>query len=124
MAGKRKINVDNLNGIAEQQEQASVNAEKKELNKKSNSDYLRLDLRPQGDDLKSYVDNKAAKLSLERGKKISTTVVIQELIKEDREKSKGLANKKQTKRDKVATFLENIDDKKLSALITLLDIQF
>lgn len=91
--------------------------------KKPNSDYIRLDLKPFGYDLKEYADKQAAALSIERGKKVSTTAFIQELIIADMDLKKGKANKKQTKRDKVATFLENLDDKKLSALATLLDIQ-
>lgn len=93
------------------------------IKKKPNSDYIRLDLRPFGHDLKDYADRKAAELSIKRGKKVSTTAFIQELIiaaqKEDESKSKS----KPTKHDKIIAALETVDDKKLSAIATLLDIQ-
>lgn len=120
MAGK-KFTVEDKKDEFKALETITTAADK--TNKKPNSDYIRLDLKPFGYDLKSYADNKAAALSIERGRKVSTTAFIQELIIADMEESKGKANKKQTKRDKVAAFLENLDDKKLSALATLLDIQ-
>ena len=88
---------------------------------KPNSDYIRLDLKPFGYDLKDYADKKAAALSIERGRKVSTTAFIQELIIADMEadKEKG----KPTKKDKIIAALSNVDDKKLSAIATLLDIQ-
>lgn len=98
-----------------------------ESGKKPNSDYLRLDLKPFGYDLKKYVNERCGELSIERDKKVSSTAFIQELIINDMEQQNGIAKKKhakqEAKREKVAKFLEKIDDKKLSALITLLDIQ-
>lgn len=88
---------------------------------KPNSDYIRLDLKPFGYDLKDYADKKAAALSIERGKKVSTTAFIQELIIADMKADKGKSKPK--KRDKIIAALNNIDDKKLSAIATLLDIQ-
>lgn len=88
---------------------------------KPNSDYIRLDLKPFGFDLKDYADKKAAALSIERGRKVSTTAFIQELIIADMEADKGKG--KPTKHDKIISALNNIDDKKLSAIATLLDIQ-
>ena len=99
----------------------------KESTKKPNSDYIRLDLKPFGYDLKAYVNERCGELSKERDKKISTTAFIQELIINDMEQHNGVAKKKlikkETNHDKVVKFLEELDDKKLSALITLLDIQ-
>lgn len=122
--GKKKIAADNLDGLLEEQTTASeqVTDEPKTAKKaKSNSDYIRLDLKPFGDDLKTYVDNKAIKLSAERGVKVSTTAVIQEIIKADRAAEKGKG--KPTKHDKIIAALDAMDDKKLLALATLLDIQ-
>lgn len=93
----------------------------KESNKKPNSDYIRLDLKPFGYDLKDYADKKAAALSIERGRKVSTTAFIQELIIADMESEKEKG--KPTKHDKIIAALDNLDDKKLSAIATLLDIQ-
>jgi hypothetical protein len=120
MAGKKFTIEDKKDEFKDLQESTKA-ADK--ANKKPNSDYIRLDLKPFGYDLKDYADKKAAALSIERGRRISTTAFIQELIIADMEKDTAKGKKKETKRDKVATFLENLDDKKLSALATLLDIQ-
>jgi len=120
----QKVNRDNPADILKKAtaagKQASEKVQAKKITK-PNSDYIRLDLKPFGYDLKDYADKKAAALSIERGKKISTTAFIQELIIADMEagKEKG----KPTKHDKIVSALDNLDDKKLSALATLLDIQ-
>lgn len=119
-----KINRDNPADILKKATAAGKQASEKVQSKKiakPNSDYIRLDLKPFGYDLKDYADKKAAALSIERGRKISTTAFIQELIIADMEagKEKG----KPTKHDKIIAALDNLDDKKLSAIATLLDIQ-
>ena len=96
-------------------------------NKKPNSDFIRLDLKPFGYDLKDYAEKKAAALSIERGKRVSTTAFIQELIIAAMENDNGTTKKKEkqkeTKKEKIIRLLEEADDSKLQAIFTLLDIQ-
>ena len=84
---------------------------------KSASDYLKIDLKPAGYNLDDYVNKRAAALTAERGRRVGKATYIQELIIADMESSKV----KNTKREKVARFLENMDNKKLNALIALLN---
>lgn len=122
---KKKTDISNLENVVVNQEAASEAVESSKGSstpgKKANSDFIRLDLKPVGYDLKSYADKKAAALSIERGRRVSTTSFIQELIIADMEagKEKG----KPTKHEKIIAALDNLDDKKLSAIATLLDIQ-
>jgi len=122
---KKKTNIDNLENVVVNQEEVSKEVESSKGSstpgKKANSDYIRLDLKPFGYDLKDYADKKAAALSIERGRKVSTTAFIQELIIADMESEKEKG--KPTKHDKIVSALSNLDDKKLSAIATLLDIQ-
>ena len=120
-----KIKADNMDNLLIDQQKASEHVTNKTetTSKKPNSDYIRLDLKPTGyPDLKAYVNNRCGVLSDERDKKVSSTAFIQELIIKDMEEHQGKV-KKQTKREKILSKLENLDDKKLSALATLLDIQ-
>ena len=122
---KKPINAASMLDMMENQQKASEKAADKpkaEKTTKPNSDYIRLDLKPSGYDLKAYVNKRCGDLSLERDKKISSTAFIQELIIKDMEENQGKV-KKQTKREKILSRLENMDDKKLSAIATLLDIQ-
>lgn len=122
---KKPINAASMLDVMENQQTASEKAADKpkaEKTTKPNSDYIRLDLKPSGYDLKAYVNKRCGDLSLERDKKISSTAFIQELIIKDMEENQGKV-KKQTKREKILSRLENMDDKKLSAIATLLDIQ-
>ncbi len=122
---ERKIKTDNIDSLMKNQQKASekvTDKPKAEKTTKPNSDYIRLDLKPSGYDLKAYVNKRCGDLSLERDKKISSTAFIQELIIKDMEENQGKV-KKQTKREKILSRLENLDDKKLSAIATLLDIQ-
>lgn len=93
-------------------------------NKKPNSDYIRLDLKPFGYDLKDYADKKAAALSIERGKKVSTTAFIQELIiaamNEDNEKGKKKLSKREAYIEKIVAKLDSLDDDMIHALETII----
>ena len=117
---KKALNFAEAKNDFDKQQEASASVDKKAATKKPNTDFIRLDLKPFGYDLKDYVTSKAAALTIERGKRVTTTSFIQELIIADMEaqKSKG----KPTKREKILSALENVDDKKLSAIATLLDI--
>ncbi len=123
MAEKVKVTRANPTDVLKKATAAGKQATEKTQvkNTKPNSDYIRLDLKPFGYDLKDYADKKAAALSIERGKKVSTTAFLQELIIADMEADK--AKGKPTKKDKIIAALSNVDDKKLSAIATLLDIQ-
>lgn len=60
---------------------------------KSASDYLRLDLVPDGEDLKTYVLKRAAEVSAETGNKVSSTKYIQDLIRADQKAQEGRGSK-------------------------------
>lgn len=92
---------------------------KTESDKTAKKDYVRLDMQPDGYDLLPYVKKRAIEVSSDRGRAVSATKYIQELIIADMEENKG----KKTKRDKIAKILEGLDDKELSALATILHIQ-
>lgn len=111
-----------LDNVSTESAENSKEAEKVDKIKKSKkpvSDFLKIDLKPAGYNLKDYVNKRAAALSSERGCRVGKATYIQELIIADMESAKV----KNTKRDKVAKFLEDMDDKKLNALITLFEIQ-
>lgn len=86
--------------------------------KKPGSDYLKVDLRPEGGkDYKSYVTTMAGKLSVVEGKSISATIYIQRLIDQDMQKNSG----KISKRDKVIDQLAKLTDKQIDGLFALLN---
>ena len=120
-----KDNLVKVLGTEQADESGNVDLPKppkaKSKQSKPSDNYLRVDLMPFGYDLKDYVEKKALNLSVERGKKVSATALIQELIIADMEADKNKG--KQTKHDKIIAALNNVDDKKLSAIATLLDIQ-
>lgn len=110
-----------LDDISTESAESSKEAEKLKTkkSKKPISDFLKVDLKPAGYNLEDYVNKRAAALTAERGRRVGKATYIQELIIADMESSKV----KNTKREKVAKFLEDLDDKKLNALITLFEIQ-
>ena len=75
-----------------------------------NEKYLRLDLKPGNEDLKSYVVKRANEESLKRGKKVSATNYIQELIRADMKANKV---KKKNKADDVAELIKQLDNNDL-----------
>lgn len=118
---KKALNFADAKNDFDKQQEASASVDKKVTTKKPNTDFIRLDLKPFGYDLKTYAEQQAAALTIERNKRVTTTSFIQELIIADMEAQK--AKGKPTKREKIISALENVDDKKLSAIATLLDIQ-
>lgn len=110
-----------LDDVSTESAQSSKEAEKVDKvkkRKKPASDFLKVDLKPAGYNLVDFVNQRAAALTAEQGRRVGKATYIQELIIADMESAKT----KNTKRDKVAKFLENMDDKKLNALISLFDI--
>lgn len=86
--------------------------------------YFSLDMQPKScENMGELVKARCKELSAIRGKEVSISQYIIELIVNDlgvsADKSIG---KKNSKRAKVAKFLEDFDDKKLNCLIKLLDI--
>ncbi len=83
--------------------------------KKPANDYLYLDLRPSGCDLKSYVMEQAHRTSMEQGRNISATNYIQSLIKKDMDKEKD-----NTVKAKITSIIENVSEEKLDVIYTIL----
>ena len=115
----KKLEVDNVKGVVNKAAAVSKQANPKAESEKASKTYVRLDMEPEGYDLLPYVKKRALEVSVDRGKSVSATKYIQELIIADMEETKG----KRTKRDKIAKILEGLDDKELSALATILHIQ-
>lgn len=61
---------------------------------KQNSDYLRLDLYPAGEDLKTYLTRRAAEVSAATGKPASVTAYLQDLIRQDMKRSQDQGAKR------------------------------
>ncbi len=83
--------------------------------KKPANDYLYLDLRPAGYDLKSYVMKQAHRTSMEQGRNISATNYIQSLIKKDMDKER-----ENTVKAKIISIIENASEEKLDVIYTIL----
>ena len=115
----KKIQEDNNNNASEIVKRAAATRQQKPETEKTSKEYVRLDMKPEGYNLLPYVKKRAIEVGADRGKAVSATRYIQELIIADMEENKG----KKTKRDKIAKILEGLDDKELSALATILHIQ-
>ena len=61
--------------------------------RKPNSDYLRLDLCPAGEDLKTYLTRRAAEVSAETGRAASVTAYLQDLIRQDMKRTQEQGTK-------------------------------
>ena len=79
---------------------------------KDSKDYLRVDLKPNGVDLKSYVVKQASLESARQGRAISATKYIQGLIEADMKAHAG----KKDKRREIADMLNHVDDNDLQAI--------
>ena len=86
--------------------------------KETDKRYLRLDLKPGGEDLEAYVRNRASEESLKRHKQISKTNYIQELIREDMKANKV---KKKSKADDVAELIKELDSNDLALVEKLVN---
>lgn len=117
-----KIDIEEMNKTANSRQKASEMMDDKKDTSAKKKDFILLNLKPNGYDLKAYVNKRAGILSAERDKKVSATAFIQELIINDMNENQG-KERKLTKREKIMLNLEKLDDKKLSALATILDIQ-
>ena len=120
---KPKTNYNNMETLAADQERASVAAEESKentkLNKKPATDFIRLDLRPRsGYDLIAYTSKRCGELGEQRGKRVTTTAFIQELIIADLKEHEN--KKKLSKRDlsieKIVNRLATLDDKTIAAI--------
>lgn len=90
---------------------------KKVTNRKPSDNFLRVDLKPEGYDLKAYINKRCGELSVERDMKVSSTAYIQELIIKDM----GEKKTKPTQKDRIKLMIDKLSDKELSALETLLN---
>ena len=94
-------------------ERDTENSAQKPAKRTKNSDaYLRLDLQPGGVDLKGYITMRAAKESEQRGKAVSATRYVQELIEADMNAYTG----RKDKRQEVAELLKNLNEKDLETV--------
>lgn len=125
-AGMFTLNTDRENAesikphieIRTENEENNIHDKKKKAakGKKPANDYLYLDLRPAGgEDLKSYVVERAHRTSMEQGKNISATNYIQNLIKKDM-----VSEKDNTLKAKITAIIDNADEKKLDVIYTII----
>ena len=119
MATKKELNIPTaaLSGASARAKKAAhriAQEEQKKGQKKSNSDYIRLDMRPDGIDLKEYCITQAANESKKAGRTVTMTKYIQNLIKKDMDNNEG--GKKNDRRKELAEMLDKVSDKDLSAL--------
>ena len=117
MRKKLEVPEEAISGAAKKAEQAAKKTTKEAAKvKKPNSDYIRLDLKPAGEDLKALAVKRAGQISIAQGATVSTTAYIQQLIREDAKKHEG----KRDKRQEIAEMLTRVDDKDLSAIETVI----
>lgn len=115
MAGK-KLNTTQLEqAINSTNSKARGIARKRtEEKEKGKGRYLSLDLKPGGEDLKSYVVERAGDLSKEEGVPVSTTNVIQRLIRQDKKAHGGSSTDKV--RQHIIDMLMKVPDADLKTL--------
>lgn len=125
---KKPLNFGNKQNDFDNQQIASKEVESttetKKLGKKPNTDFIRLDLKPRGgEDLLAYCSERCGQLGKVRGKRVTTTAFIQELIMNDMEAQKG--KKKLSKREasieKIVTKLDNLDDSLIYSIENIID---
>lgn len=110
---ERRSATDNIDNAAA----TSTQTTKKTSNRKPSDNFLRVDLKPEGYDLKAYINKRCGELSVERDMKVSSTAYIQELIIKDM----GEKKTKPTQKDRIKLMIDKLGDKELSALETLLN---
>ena len=118
---KNKLNMDNITELTTESKaetKKATKAEPKEQKKKPIKDqsaYLKLDLRPSDcPELQEYILEQSAKLV--KGKRISTTRYIQNVLIEHMENKKG----RQDKYADLLEMIEQLDKEELKAVKTLL----
>lgn len=112
----KTLNYGNISNNFDDTQELSGAVKKITSQKKSNSDYIRLDLKPTGYDLKDYVIKKAAAKSAIAGKNISITQYIQDLIVNDMQSGKEY---EPTQHEKLMMYFDNLNDDILSELMKL-----
>ena len=106
--------------VSKQSEQVfDTQAKKTTKRSKAPSDYLRLDLKPQGKDLKIYVSRRASEESIRRKEPISTTKYIQELIERDQETN---GKRKNTTAEELKNRIDRMSRKQQAVLLDLIDV--
>lgn len=119
LVSKAKKATESMTGISIQSEQAfDAQAKKTTKRSKPGSDYIRLDLKPQGNDLKSYVVQQANKESIRRKEQISATRYIQELIEKDQENN---GKKKNTTAEELKNRIDRLNRKQQAVLLDMFD---
>lgn len=112
----KKLNFGNTEKNFDNIQELSGAVKKITSQKKSASDYFRLDLKPTGYDLKDYVIKKAAAKSAVTGKNVSVTQYIQDLIIGDMQANKEY---EPTEHEKIIAFFDSQEDETLSELKNL-----
>lgn len=90
---------DFFDTVTDQAEQAAGQTMQSEVNKgmrKPGQCYLKLDLMPEGYDLKTYCMRRSGELSAELGRPVSATAYIQSLIKADMARQQTMTDREQT----------------------------
>lgn len=112
----KKLNFGNTEKNFDNIQELSGAVKKITSQKKSASDYFRLDMKPTGYDLKDYVIKKAAAKSAVTGKNVSVTQYIQDLIIDDMQADK---EHEPTEHENMIAFLDSQEDETLSELKNL-----
>lgn len=121
LASKARKATESMTGISTQSEQAfDAQAKKTTKRNKPANDFIRLDLRPQGNDLKSYVVKQANKESIRRKEQISATRYIQELIEKDKELNDG--KRKNTTADELKSRIDRMNRKQQAIFLEMFDL--
>ena len=119
LQSKAKKATVSLTGISKQSETAFDEQVKKTTRRsKPTNDYIRLDLRPQGKDLKTYVTKRANEESIRRREQVSATRYIQEIIEKDQETH---GKKKNTTAEELKNRIDRLNRKQQAVLIDLFD---
>ncbi len=98
---KNKIEIpeDLFDSFSDQAEQTAVKTMETEATKgqrKPGHCFLKLDLMPEGYDLKTYCMRRSGELSAELGRPVSATAYIQSLIKADMARQQTMTDREQT----------------------------
>lgn len=108
--------LDGANARARQTAKRVIEEQAKTGKRKPSEYFMRIDLVPNGVDLKGYVIERARQESAKQGRTISATRYVQELIEADMKAHTG----KKDKRKEISDMLNGLNDKDLATIETVI----